>query len=243
MKLAIKRLIQCVGDELVEFVYPKKCLHCHVRMPHETPFLCEGCSTLLMPLEPSERCPSCFNEHFSSNKSRCQNCVENTSYYYRIGAAFEYQGPAATIIKKFKYQNQPYLASGIAALLMTQWERLSWPVPDAIIPVPISFTHWLSRGYNQSELIALELGRLLHVPILRGLKRKCGDFSQAGLNLDQRQELKRNSFVLNKKCNFQDKNLLIIDDVITSGTTLRKCGEVLVEGCPRSLYGLAFCMA
>jgi ComF family protein len=161
----------------------------------------------------------------------------------RVGAAFDYLGPAATLIKKLKYGNQPHLAAGAAAFLVAQLDRLEWPLPHAIVPVPLSLTHWIDRGYNQSQLIAEKMSEFLNVPVLNVLKRYSGDYSQAGLSLSQRRELEGKSFKLKNSFPIRDKTLLVIDDVMTSGSTLRKCGEALLEGYPGDLYGLAFCRA
>ena len=72
------------------------------------------------------------------------------SQFHCIAAAFDYVGPAASLVKKLKYGNQPYLVKGMAGYLVAQFNELQWPFPDAIIPVPLSFSHWLERGYNQS---------------------------------------------------------------------------------------------
>jgi len=236
-------LCKNISHEVFQFVYPKTCIHCSERISHEEPLLCVSCSPLLTFLDPSERCPRCFHESSGLKGKLCHQCTKDPSLYYRVAAAFDYMGPASSLIKKFKYENQPYLASGMGALLAAQWQNLEWPLPDAIIPVPLSFTHWLGRGYNQSELLSNELGKILQVPVWNVLKRESGDYSQAGLSISQRRELNGKRFSLKNTHTLQDKTVLIIDDVITSGSTLRRCSEALLEGCPKTLYALSFCLA
>jgi competence protein ComFC len=158
-----------------------------------------------------------------------------------MAAAFDYEGPAASLVKRLKYSNQPYLASGMAAFLVAQLDQLQWPLPDALVPVPLSFTHWLERGYNQSSLLAEEMGRLLDCPVWHALKRQSGDYSQAALNLEQRKTLDGSRFRLNSKYSMSEKTLLVIDDVMTSGLTLQRCAETLMTASPASLYALTFC--
>lgn len=167
--------------------------------------------------------------------------MQYPSLYTRMGAVFDYQGPAATLVKNLKYANQPYLARGMAAYLMLQFDRLQWPLPDAIVPVPISLTRWLGRGYNQSTLLAQELSRYLHRPVWHAIKRKSGDFSQASLNLEQRKTLSAQRFKRNTKYDLQGKILLVIDDVMTTGMTLHRSAEILKEENPAALYALTFC--
>jgi ComF family protein len=158
-----------------------------------------------------------------------------------MAAAFDYEGPAVSLVRRLKYAHQPYLAQGMAAFLVAQFDRLQWSMLDVIIPVPLSFTRWLERGYNQSALLAEEMGRLLQRPVWHALKRRSGDFSQAALSLEQRRTLGGKGFRRNSTYALQGKVLLVIDDVMTSGLTLRHCAEALNEGIPAALYALTFC--
>lgn len=142
-----------------------------------------------------------------------------------------------------KYGDQPHLAKGAGAFLAMQFIQLQWPIPDLVIPVPMSFTHWFDRGYNQSELLARQFAQIIGVPCQNGLKRHSGDYSQAGLTLTQRKELNSERFCLRENQNLTDKTILLVDDVMTSGSTLRKCAEVLFEMYPQSIYALTFCRA
>jgi ComF family protein len=158
-----------------------------------------------------------------------------------MAAAFNYEGPAASLVKRLKYGNQPYLAKGMAGFLVAQLDRLGWPMPDALIPVPLSFGRWLERGYNQSAVLAEEMGVLLQCPVLHALKRQSGDFSQAALPLEKRKELDGSRFKIIPGCNLENKVVLVIDDVLTSGSTLKRCAEILNEQNPKEMYALTFC--
>lgn len=234
-------MFQQFFHSILDFIYPKHCLHCGLKILPSSSLLCEGCSTLLTFLNPERRCPTCF---FISNSQghTCRRCRDDSSFYYRKAAAFEYAGPAASLIKKLKYENEPYLVKYAGAFLAMQWERLAWPVPDAIVPVPLPFNRKIVRGYNQTELLAKELGKILQVPVWNILGRKSGEFSQAALNLEQRKLVKKESFFLKKGYSLTDKTLLVIDDVMTTGSTLKKCSEVLIEGCPSQLFALTVCI-
>ncbi len=225
---------------MLHLAFPGKCLHCGLLLPPEPVVLCPGCASLLDLIIPEERCPACFNP-LSEHALLCSDCLQYPSLFTCMGAAFNYEGPAASLIKRLKYGNQPYLARGMAAFLVAQFDRLGWPMPDAIIPVPLSFGRWLERGYNQSALLADEMGALLQCPVWNALKRKSGDFSQAALSLEQRKALDGSRFKLNPKYPLDGKVLLVVDDVMTSGSTLGRCAEVLNRGNPASLYGLTFC--
>lgn len=208
--------------------------------PNQSLF-CEGCGSLLELIDPSERCPSCFSLDYEQGTKSCSACAEQISLFHHMGAAFDYMGPAASLIRQLKYGDQPHLARGAGAFLVAQLDRLGWPLPDILVPVPLSFTHWIERGYNQSEALAESMSSFLQIPVWNVLKRASGDYSQAGLRLSQRRELKASGFRCRKHYDIKDKQVLLIDDVMTTGSTLQRCAEVLLEGFPGGLYALTFC--
>lgn len=161
---------------------------------------------------------------------------------WHCAAAFEYLGPVQTLVKELKYSGQWYLAKTAAAFMLLQIERLAWDKPDLIIPIPQPFLKKMLRGYNQSGLIAKELADLLDVPVIDALKRQSGNYSQASLSIEQRLQLNPTTIQL-RTCDVEDKTVLIIDDVMTTGTTMRLCAETLLQGYPKKLYGLAFSAA
>lgn len=226
-----------------DLLFPPLCLHCRKTIAEESAYLCSACINALQLIDPTERCPRCFSFEYQPEQKQCPSCQLNTPSLHYMAAAFDYIGPAASIVRKLKYGNQPYLADGAGAYLVTQFLRLGWPMPDLIIPVPISFTHWLERGYNQSELIAKNVANLLEKPLITPLERKSGDYSQAGMNWKQRAALTTSTLLLNNSSLLHDKIILLIDDVITTGSTLNRCAEVLAEGCPAEIYALSFCRA
>ena len=237
----LRGIIENLQKSLLHLAYPTKCLHCEILLPPSSLVLCPACASLLELASLDDRCPGCFNLLEDEDSLQCTHCSQYPSHYIQMAASFDYQGPASSLVKRLKYSNQPYLAKGMAALLVTQLDRLQWPLPDALVPVPISFSHWIDRGYNQSALIAEELGRLLARPVWNVLHRQSGDFSQAALNLEQRRQLGGKRFQINSRFCIENKTLLVIDDVMTSGLTLQRCGEVLQEKNPEALYALTFC--
>ncbi|MGA8164795.1 MAG: phosphoribosyltransferase family protein [Waddliaceae bacterium] len=162
---------------------------------------------------------------------------------HRIAAVFDHAGPAATLVKKMEKGSQLDLAKGAAAFLALQLAGLGWPLPDVIVPVPISFVRWLQRGYNQRFLLAKSLGKLINRPVRRVLKRVSEEYRQEEGPCRQRFLLSPRSFRLTKRRDLQDQTLLLVDDVMTTGRTLRCCAETLLEGYPKRIYGLTLCRA
>ena len=149
----------------------------------------------------------------------------------------------ATLLRALKYGGQAQLADGAAAYLVAQWARLEWPCPDVIVPVPISLSHLLGRGYNQSLLLAEGLAKILGKPVLDPLKRSSDSYSQAGLTREQRRQLKPECLSLKTEKGLENASVLLVDDVITSGATLQCCAQALAQAYPQELYALSVCRA
>ncbi len=225
----------------LEFIYPSLCLHCSTAIASNKGLFCVSCAELLDIVNPEERCPYCFSEDYDPKQRVCYPCFMESPCVKRCAAVFDYNGPAATLVIKMKYANQPYLAKGGGAYLALQLLRLGWPLPDFIVPVPLTLVHQISRGYNQSLLLAESLGGIIERPVVEVLSRRWLEHSQAGLSKLQRFELDSDSFSLKKHIDIRDKTLLLVDDVMTTGKTMNCCAEVLYSGFPKSVYGLALC--
>lgn len=222
------------------FVFPKLCFHCSERIEQQNRLLCKTCFDSLELIDPLTSCPRCFSSDYQK-KSSCPGCYKKTTYLTALASVFEEEGPAGTLVRKLKGGDKPYLAESLAFFMTMQLFKLQWPLPDCIVPVPISNMRLFCRGYNQSLLLAEAMGRLLDRPVLQVLGRKSGEFSQTGLSTTQRHELKSDSLFLKKGKNIQDKKILLVDDVLATGSTLRASAEVMLAGCPQQIYGLTVC--
>lgn len=171
----------------------------------------------------------------------CAKCFKKRVPFKRVAGVFEYEGPAASLIRGLKFASREELAKDMAAWMVVQLLELRVPLPDLIVPVPQPLWRTWMRGYNQSDVLAKEVGVLLERPVLRLLKRKSGDFPQSELSRVQREQLTSSAYVWKRRCIISDKIVLVVDDVATTGATLRACGEVLEEGFPAALYALTFC--
>jgi ComF family protein len=230
-------------SSLKSLIYPPLCPVCREGLERDEVF-CSLCQEQLKVLPSSDRCPRCFSGHYSRRTRACSSCLCRPPLLTKQAATFAHEGPAANLVRRLKYCNRPDLASGMGAFMLLQWYTLGWPLPDAIVPVPMSRSRRFLRGYNQSLLLSQSLGKLLGVTVWDALKREGGEFAQAGQSREQRLKLDRSYIVLRAgRDSMSDKTLLLVDDVMTTGTTLRICAEALLEAFPRALYGITFSVA
>ena len=142
-------------------------------------------------------------------------------------------------IYELKYRNLRALAVTMAQLLREYF--IANPVPgEVLVPVPLHHKRLRERGYNQSSLLARELGKLINLPVVGDcLVRQRHTFSQARTSsVDERRSNVAGAFVCRDQ-RLQEKQVLLIDDVSTSGTTLDACAGALKAGGAASVWGLA----
>lgn len=239
--LALINAVSKLLEACSHFIYPSYCLHCQTLLFQDKKHLCQTCFETLAFLEPEEHCSICFT---FKDSSLCEFCLSHPQAFFfdRSAAAFSYDTAASSLVKAIKYGNQAYLSEGLGAMMALQFERLNWPVPDVIVPVPIAWDRRLIRGFNQSQLLAESLSKFLKIPMANVLKRSFGDYSQAGLSHEQREQLKeKNSFYLKGNHQIYDKTILLIDDVMTTSSTINACAKALLEGCPSQIFVLTVC--
>ena len=223
---------------LLHVFFPLECLHCDEEMACESSPLCTVCAGLLDYLDPAVRCPFCFEELHSFP---CLSCKTKERPLFEKAACFDYMGPIATLLKKMKYENQPYLAKSLAPFLALQWARLQWETPDWILPIPLTWHHQFKRGYYQGALLAQELSVFLHVPILSCLQRSGVGHSQAKFSKALRLQLSPLAFHVKEPTKLFGASLLIIDDVMTTGSTLQAVAEALSPYSPKNIRALVLC--
>jgi len=124
------------------------------------------------------------------------------------------------------------------------WERtdIKFVELDIIVPVPLHWTRYALRWFNQADVMSHQISRLSGKPVVNLIERVKKTQYQAGLRGDKRVENLKDAFVLSKNAPlYFDKNILLIDDVMTTGATLNRCFLVLTRLKPRTLSGGTAC--
>jgi predicted amidophosphoribosyltransferase len=153
--------------------------------------------------------------------------------------AFEGQGPPWTLMKALKSGKAPRLAKGLAGYMALQYLKNDLPLPDIIVPVPQSLSRSLQIGYNPSLLLAQHLGKTLDRPVISLLKRQRQLVCQMKVDKERRYLLSVENFAWKKRIPIAEKTILLVDDVIGTGTTLRASAQRLYEGFPLKIIKMA----
>lgn len=165
--------------------------------------------------------------------SLCGACLKQTPAYSQTHIPYTYQPPVDHLLWRFKFSGD--LAAGqVLARLLAQYigERNIGKV-DMIVPVPLHWRRQLNRGFNQARELAVTVGNILDIPVSSGVVQRTGHtHAQQGLNRRQRQSNLSNSFAINAASTQQlikDKSIVIIDDVVTTGSTVEAIAKLLIN--------------
>lgn len=170
-------------------------------------------------------CGKQLNEQYDD--CTCPDCKAGVFYYERAYSCFEYGGMGKKLIHKLKYEGMVQLANVIAGLMAERLENEGLVI-DAIVPVPIHEKKLEARGFNQSQIIARELGERLYKPVVDCLERMVETKEQYNLDRNQRFLNIRGAFSVKLSYNIgKYKNILLVDDIYTTGSTVNECSKVL----------------
>ena len=182
-----------------------------------------GFLALLAPL----RCAGC-DEPVDEPVAFCGACSASAQRATLPGAVFEYGGPVADAIQRFKYGGRSELAAALGSLMAADAIRWGGQV-DAVVSVPLHWRRRRTRGYDQAALLAKPVAKALAVPpLLRALRRVRNTPSQVDLPFRERQRNMRRAFAPSRVRGV--RRVLLIDDVRTTGATIRAASEALKAG-------------
>ena len=215
-----------VGRPLAGAFLAQNCALCH--LPSANAPICPACAADLPTIPPAhcDRCalpmPACL--------AQCPDCHRHPPLFDTATAAWVYGFPVDTLIRDFKYGHHLYLgrffAEQLAIALEQAWLRSSAPRPDLIVPMPLHPNRLRSRGFNQAAEIARHLSRRLQIPCAYdALVRMHDTPPQAGLPRAARWQNLQGAFAC--PAPIRARNILLVDDVLTTGASLSACADVL----------------
>jgi ComF family protein len=151
-----------------------------------------------------------------------------------VFALSAYVDPLSRLIRAKNYHD--YIAAVQLGKLMGERIALEPLDCDYIVPIPLHWTRRLWRGYNQAEVIAQEIALITGKPVINAVCRVKRTILQAALTRIARYNNVQNAFILDKKAErIRDKKILIIDDLMTSGSTIKSASKALLLGSPAKL--------
>ena len=197
----------------------------------EGSFLCEDCQAIL---------------DISSSHQEFQ--TENLSdLYYPL----EYKNPLIkNLIKRFKYEPLvKELAKDLASLIIAHFQLLD-PPPNfgggdyVLLPVPLEKRKLKWRGFNQSEEIGKEISKFLNIPLINDILFKIKEtLPQVELSEKEREENIKGVFIIRNRKKISGKKILLVDDVYTTGSTMKECAQLLKKAGAKEVIGIVIARA
>jgi len=179
---------------------------------------------------------------FLGQEGACYGCASRgAGFPEKVLALGPYQGQLREALHRFKYSGEKRIGKFLADLLL-EGPALDLVRPDLIVPVPLHPGRLRQRGYNQALVLAERLALGLGIPLGKDiLFRTAATHPQASLQREARRSNLVNAFEVRQTERLKGKSILLVDDIITTGSTLEACGQALRQGEIRSLQ--AICVA
>lgn len=227
---------------IAHLVYPPTCWTCGSMMPEDSSSVCSQCLPQLTrdPFPTCPRCSSTVGPHLSLDNG----CVVCTNESFAFDGAFRmapYEGLLRETILRMKTWTGEELSEAIAGLWAEQMSvRLAPLAPDLVIPVPL---HWLRRwrrGFNSCDILGSALARRLGIAcqprVLYRTRRTPPQTTQP--SAAARKENVKHAFAVRPGAELADRTVLLVDDVLTTGSTLSEAARALRPLKPLAIYGV-----
>ena len=220
------------ANGIINLLYPKRCLLCNGLMLYgSTRELCGDCEKNIAGYAPASHIyvPTDFTE------------------IKRVYVAFNYDGDIREALHRLKFTGMRDNAAKMASLM----KKANWPPEfihdieqaDYLIPIPLHKSREKERGFNQSERLAFALSKEYGIPLLNILTRDKKTEFMYGLNRTERFENVRSAFGVLQPEIIKGKNVILVDDIYTTGATIEECARTLIRVNVRSVCGLIFALA
>jgi ComF family protein len=224
---------------LLDLVWPRTCEGCGAPAGDAARYFCWDCLAALPLIEPPF-CSACGDpvQGAITRDFVCSTCVDRPPAFERARSAARFRGPLKEALHRFKYSGATHLSRDLAVLLhacvQAQYGREPF---DAVTCVPLHPVKQRARTYNQAHLLAGDLARLMRLPLAHNcLARVRETATQTRLTAKERQQNVRGAFQTPHPGWVQGRRFLLVDDVMTTGATLRECSRMLKDAGAASVF-------
>lgn len=242
----IPRILRFAGSSLLELCFPRVCAGCGKINVLDAGFWCRHCREELTIIG-SPFCPRCgrpFQNAPESSDHLCGECMESAFHFDTARSAVLHTGIVRDRIHQYKFGGRLYWIPAFVELCESTCARWHLEPLDLIMPVPLHLKRLKERGFNQSGLLAKELGRRLNVRVsFDSLVRSIWTQPQTRLNREDRLKNVRGAFEVTNPVTVRNGRILVVDDVFTTGETLSECARTLKKAGAAEVHALTITRA
>lgn len=228
-----------IKEAILDIIYPIgiRCLICGGRKTDLMPSgECRECRDSLPFIAPPI-CPKCGKPVLVQGEV-CPDCEHVYHPYRQAMSILEYRRAVPELVHRFKYQGERILSKPMIEWMSNGVKMNGWDF-DIIVPVPLHLRREKKRGFNQAALLAEGIGRNLGKQVLRhNLIRVIDTHTQANLDKSARMANLQGAFKILVPSQFKDRDVLLVDDVYTTGATVDECSRVILGAGARNVFVL-----
>ncbi|MBP5399945.1 MAG: ComF family protein [Alphaproteobacteria bacterium] len=225
-------------ENIINFLFPYQCLRCG-KILNSAGYLCDQCIEEISFIKPPYcyKCGHPLQEENIHEKMLCAGCLKNKRTFYRLSrSAVIYDNSSKNLILAFKFFDQTENANLLAAMLKIAGKDIFSEGADLIVPVPLHYTRLIKRKYNQSALLAQKLSEMTAIPhnnltLIRSRKTK----PQVEVSGKERLTNVKNAFKVKNQKLIKGKRIILLDDIMTTGSTVKECALVLKKAGAKSV--------
>jgi ComF family protein len=199
-------------QSLGHLLWPKYCLHCQALLSTHEQYLCTVCF---------------YQIELASDQYCMAKSLDLQHHPLTAWGIMNHESPLRSLIHHFKYEGRIDIGKWLGRQLGDRVNAQGWVI-DGIVPVPLHSKRLFKRGYNQSTIIANSISKVIGKPVMNTLvSRAIHTTTQTSKTKLERQQNVAHAFACIQELSLESKNLLLVDDVCTSGATLMACSAVL----------------
>ena len=226
-------LITNLINVFLDFLYPENisCILCNCSISKNTTYsMCKDCfSNINFILDGCIKCGKPIINYSLEEQSidGCSYCLNKSFYFDKVISCVEYTEISKKIVFGLKYNNKTYLSKYIATIMKEKLDLENIKF-DYILFVPLHKKRLRQRGFNQAEKIAMDLSKIVDIPTVDNISRKYNTKRLYKLGKEERiNELKNAFMIKDNRIDLKNKNVLLVDDIFTTGSTVNEISKVL----------------
>jgi len=240
-------LFRRVVDHLAALVYPPSCGGCGELIEPGRQW-CSTCWTHLAMSMNRDYCPTCVNligpHQRIDRRGRCPYCRDRSIPILAVCRLGTYECPLNQAICRFKYEKNIHIGKTLADLLSASLMEREWfDRVEVLCPIPIHRHRKLTRGFNQSQILADRIALHSRRPVISLLRRIRPTLPQVGLSAHRRVENMRGAFSVNSRWPVDGASVCLVDDVMTTGATLFEAARTLRSAGAAAVYAVVLAKA
>lgn len=226
--MSLSELLNDVSD----IIFPPQCPACAELIPPGNRIFCSTCRGKISFITGS-LCPVCGIPFPDSPAGShiCGNCLTNTPCYTQARGVAVFETVIMDTIHKFKYGRNISVGNTLGSFMADfSFPDFDFSEYSLLVPVPLHIKKLRERGFNQSLLLAKKIGEKYKLPVNFSLLKRCKfTLTQTGLNKAEREKNIKGAFEIADKKKVAGKDIILIDDVYTTGATINECARVLLK--------------